>query len=156
MKKAILKKGKMSVRKRAASPASTARRATRTRTNTRTPQKTSGAAQKEKKVTRPWGGYQIIEKRKDYWIKKLFVTKGQRTSLQSHNHRAEVWVVLRGKVRAQIGTKETVFSVGDMCRVKQGEKHRIYGVTDAVVLEAAFGKPLEGDIIRYKDDYNRV
>ena len=110
----------------------------------------------DKKVKRPWGGYEIVEKKNDYWVKKLYVAENGRTSLQSHAHREEVWVVLRGKIRAVHGNKETMLTVGDMLCVPQGEKHRLCGVTDAIVLEAAFGKPREGDITRYDDDYGRV
>lgn len=113
----------------------------------------------DKKVTRPWGGYEIIEKNNTYWIKKLYVSKDKRTSLQSHKQREEVWTVLRGTVKAthgKDGKKRAVLSVGDMIRVPQGEVHRLYGVTNAVVLETAFGRPLEGDITRYEDDYGRA
>ena len=108
------------------------------------------------KIKRPWGGYAIIEKKGSYWIKKLFVAKGKQTSLQSHAKREEVWIVLQGKIRATHGTKHSVLSVGEIIKVRCGEKHRLYGVTDAIVLEAAFGAPRERDIVRYADDYGRV
>ena len=82
-----------------------------------------------KKVVRPWGGYEIIEKKNNHWVKKLFVTEAEQTSLQSHNHRK----VLKGKVRATCGNKTSDLSVGDSFHVGQGERHRLYGVTNAVV-----------------------
>ncbi len=96
-----------------------------------------------------------MEKRDYYWVKKLFVTKGEQTSLQSHADREEFWLVLQGTVRALKGGKATVLSAGETCHIQQGEKHRLSGVTDGVVLEVALGKPRENDIIRYEDDYNR-
>ena len=58
-----------------------------------------------------------------------FVTEAEQTSLQSHNHRK----VLKGKVRATCGNKTSDLSVGDSFHVGQGERHRLYGVTNAVV-----------------------
>ena len=118
--------------------------------------KTKKTTTKSKKSIRPWGGYEVIEKKDAYWIKKLFITKGEQTSLQSHNNRKEVWVVVQGKVRAIHGNKAVDLSVSDILNVKEEEKHRLYGITDAVVLEVAFGKPRETDITRYDDDYGRV
>ena len=111
---------------------------------------------KTEKVFRPWGGYEIIEKKDTYWIKKLYITPGEQTSLQSHNNRSEVWVVLRGVVRAYKNGVPSVLRVGDVLILKEREKHRLQGVEDAIVLEAALGRPRERDIIRHQDDYGRV
>ena len=98
-----------------------------------------------------------MEKKTGYWIKKLFVTAGERTSLQSHRKREEVWVVLRGKVRVHIGAESLIMKVGTSCRVPKRTKHRITGIApESVLLEVGLGDPLEGDIIRYEDDYGRI
>ena len=108
------------------------------------------------RATRPWGGYEVIEQKDGYWVKKLFVTRGEQTSLQSHAEREEVWIVLQGEILATHGTAQSSLSVGEVLRVGRGEKHRLHGITDSVVLEVAFGNPREEDIIRYEDDYGRV
>ena len=98
-----------------------------------------------------------MEKRQGYWIKKLFVTGKERTSLQSHKKREEIWVVLRGKVRVHIGAETKVLAVGAFCHVPKKSKHRITGIApESVLLEVALGNPLEGDIVRYEDDYGRT
>lgn len=106
-------------------------------------------------VQKPWGSYEIIEKKPTYWIKKLFVKKGEVLSLQSHNERSEVWIVLIGTIKAQKNTATYTLKEGESITIKKKEKHRIIGVTDACVLEAAFGRPKERDIIRYEDKYGR-
>ena len=107
-------------------------------------------------VVRPWGGYTILKKTKTYWVKKLFINKNARLSLQSHQHRDEIWYVLSGEIKAQIGNKVNNAKVGDIIYVPKQKKHRIIGVTQAYVLEVAFEKVLERDIVRYEDDYGRA
>jgi len=41
-------------------------------------------------------------------------------------------------------------------KINKGEKHRILGLEKSCVMEAAFGRPRERDIIRYKDKYGRI
>lgn len=77
-------------------------------------------------------------------------------SLQSHKNRYEIWVVLKGKIRAQKGRDSFALRQGEYLKINKEVKHRMVGLTDAVVLEAAFGKPEERDIIRYEDKYGRI
>lgn len=107
-------------------------------------------------VRRPWGGFEVVEQRSNYWLKKLYVKAGEAFSLQSHKHRLEIWVVLKGRIKAVKGKRSLILKVGDSIAILPKEKHRILGVTDACIFEAAFGKPLENDIIRYEDKYGRV
>lgn len=108
------------------------------------------------KIKRPWGGYTILKKTKNHWLKKLFVNKNARLSLQSHRYRDEIWYILSGKIKAQVGARQTILSVGDFIFVPKNKKHRITGISQACILEVAFGKTLEKDIIRYADDYGRL
>lgn len=108
-------------------------------------------------VKKPWGGYQVLEEHPGYWLKKLFIEKGEQISLQSHNNRSEIWVVLEGKIRVQKDNDFYILQKGGyiLIKIDKKEKHRIYGLTKATVLEVAFGQPTEEDIIRYKDKYGR-
>lgn len=109
-----------------------------------------------KLIKRPWGGYAVLEKRRNYWLKKLFVKRGAQLSLQSHKKRYEMWIVLEGKIRAQKGGASFVVRGGEYIKINKNERHRISGLADSVVLEAAFGQPKERDIIRYEDMYGRI
>ena len=106
-------------------------------------------------TVRPWGGYTVLKKTKTMWIKKLYLRKNQRLSLQSHALRNEVWFVLSGIAIIQIGKKQTRAQPGDTFFVPKNTKHRISGITRACILEVAFGKVVEKDIVRYEDDYGR-
>ncbi|MDP3004340.1 MAG: hypothetical protein Q8N43_02450 [Candidatus Azambacteria bacterium] len=107
-------------------------------------------------VKKPWGGYLILERRSSYWLKNLLVNKGEQLSLQSHRNRYEIWVILHGKVRVQKGSVFSVLQKGEYLKINKKENHRIYGLTNARVLEVAFGQLKEGDIIRYEDKYGRI
>jgi len=107
-------------------------------------------------IKRPWGGYVILKKMKNYWVKKLYVHPKARLSLQSHHYREEVWYILQGMIIAQIGSKKHHGKEGDFFIIPKKKKHRIIGVKKAVILEVAFGKTLETDIVRYEDDYGRA
>lgn len=107
-------------------------------------------------ITRPWGGYIFLKKSRIFWIKKLFLNKNARTSLQSHKSRNEVWIVSSGIVITQIGAKKHKAKKGDIFFIAKQKKHRLTGLTNACVLEIAFGKVSEKDIIRYEDDYGRI
>ena len=107
-------------------------------------------------VVKPWGEYIVLEQKENYWIKKIFVKKGARLSLQSHRGRSEVWVVLSGEVEAVQGDTRFVLNAGESITIEKNEKHRIAGLEDSWVLEAAFGELSEDDIIRYEDDYGRT
>ncbi len=107
------------------------------------------------KIHRPWGGYTILKKAPKYWVKKLFVNAKARLSLQSHKFRNEIWYVCSGEIFVQTGNTKKKGKAGDVFFIPKRAKHRIMGIKDACVLEVAFGKVLERDIIRFKDDYGR-
>jgi len=97
-----------------------------------------------------------LEKYPSYWLKKLFIDKGELLSLQSHKNRYEVWIVLRGKIRIRKNGTFLNLQKGEHIKINRKEKHRIYGLTNASILEAAFGRAREKDIIRYEDEYGRI
>ena len=52
---------------------------------------------------RPWGWYKNIEEKDGYKVKVICVNIGQKLSLQSHNHRSEHWVIVKGQAKVQVG-----------------------------------------------------
>ena len=111
---------------------------------------------KNKTILRPWGKYVILEKKRGYWIKKLFVRQGERLSLQSHKGRFEVWIVLSGRIEVIKENSHLLLIEGEFLKINKKEKHRITGLKDSWILETAFGQMRENDIIRFKDDYGRI
>lgn len=107
-------------------------------------------------VVRPWGRYIVLEKKAGYWIKKLFVRKGAMLSLQRHRDRREIWIVLSGRVRVTMGNARRTLGAGACVRIAKREKHRITGLQPSWILEVAFGRARERDILRLDDLYGRI
>ena len=110
--------------------------------------------------TRPWGEFHILHDGNDCKIKRLVVNPRKRLSLQSHQKRKEVWVVLQGKGKAQKGEEVVDLSIGTVVVIEKEEKHRLINDQEQGTLELIevqtgeyFG---EDDIVRYEDDFHRV
>lgn len=136
---------------------------------------------------RPWGGFFVIEESQAQLFanqyfegldvttltisgklspKLLLVAPGKRLSWQYHNRRAEIWRVVKGEAGIvhsnsnEEGPLE-ILTEGSVITLKQGERHRLVGLTDwAVIAEIwqhtdALNPSDEEDIIRLQDDFGR-
>ncbi|CAN5893153.1 hypothetical protein BH11BAC4_BH11BAC4_05060 [soil metagenome] len=139
-------------------------------------------------MKRPWGGFFVIaEADSDKFIthffpeidhkdlidgaklspKILLVEPGKKLSWQYHHRRAEIWKLIQGK--AAVATSDTdtekqmvTLNIGDIVKLKQGERHRLIGLDDewGVVAEIWMHTDQENpsdeeDIIRLQDDFGR-
>jgi mannose-1-phosphate guanylyltransferase / mannose-6-phosphate isomerase len=114
--------------------------------------------QLHRKVDRPWGSYDPIDSGPSYQVKHITVRPGGRLSLQKHRHRAEHWVVVRG--RARVTCEDRVFDLepNQSTYIPLGAVHRLENpFTDPVhLIEVQSGDYLgEDDIIRIEDVYGR-
>jgi mannose-1-phosphate guanylyltransferase/mannose-6-phosphate isomerase len=108
---------------------------------------------------RPWGWYESVAVRDGFQVKQIVVSPHQALSLQSHNHRAEHWIILSGNGRITIDEKVQDVGSGGYVFIPQGAIHRLENVTDepVVMVEVQTGSYLgEDDIIRYSDRYERA
>jgi mannose-1-phosphate guanylyltransferase/mannose-6-phosphate isomerase len=111
-----------------------------------------------RQVFRPWGSYDSLENQDGFQVKRLIVNPGAVLSLQKHAHRAEHWVVVRGKAR--ITKNDDVFDLGvnESTYIAIGDVHRIANPFDEPVhiIEVQCGDYLgEDDIVRLEDNYGR-
>ena len=114
---------------------------------------------KTEKESRPWGSYYTLIKEDNILVKVIVVDKKSRLSLQSHESRSEIWLVVNGSGKAYFAGSEKEISIGDIITIGIKEKHRIINDTDSelYILEIQHGSCIdENDIIRYEDDYKRV
>ncbi len=136
---------------------------------------------------RPWGGFFVIDEIQAIKFagkyfpgeniselkitqklspKILMVAPDMRLSWQYHHRRAEIWKCIQGSVG--VVTSDTdeeqqqhTLQVGDIIKLKQGERHRLTGLDDwGVVAEIwqhtnAAHPSDEDDIVRVQDDFNR-
>ena len=107
---------------------------------------------------RPWGWFEELVSGPGFKVKLITVHPRGVLSLQSHEHRAEHWVVVEGVASVTIGNKTVELSANQSAYVPTGEVHRLEnnGQTDAVLIEVQTGPYLgEDDIVRYEDAYAR-
>ena len=136
---------------------------------------------------RPWGGFFVIEENKapgflDTYFsalnkddilaqnklspKILIVEAGKRLSWQYHFRRAEVWKIIGGTVgivRSENDEEKSLetFNTGDIIKLKQGERHRLVGLSDWGIIAEIWqhidkeNPSDEEDIVRLSDDFGR-
>jgi mannose-6-phosphate isomerase-like protein (cupin superfamily) len=110
------------------------------------------------KESRPWGWYEVLHDG-DYKIKRILVRPQNRLSLQSHVHRCEHWVVVRGQGKAVRDDDIIPLFCGKVVVIEKGQKHRLVNdsADDLEIVEIQTGDYFgEDDITRYEDDFGRA
>ena len=108
---------------------------------------------------RPWGTYEVLTESDGYKVKRITVVPGGRLSLQSHQHRAEHWVVVTGIATVTVGENVREVTMNEHVHIPLQAKHRLENYTDdpVVLIEVQTGPYLgEDDIMRYEDIYGRI
>lgn len=109
------------------------------------------------RVIRPWGWYEALGSGEGYQVKRLWIQRGCRISLQRHRYRCEHWVVVAGDGELQVGDSTISATPGTSLFIPQGELHRATaGQLDMLIVEVQRGDWLsEDDIERLADDFGR-
>lgn len=112
-------------------------------------------------VNKPWGGYLVIqgEDHIGFKVKRIIVNPNKKLSLQSHKHRSEHWVIIKGQGKVQVGDDLLQLHKNQSVYIPKGVLHRIENNSNEILefIETQIGDYLgEDDIIRYSDDYGRV
>lgn len=116
-------------------------------------------ATEHKFENRPWGGFQVLSDEKEFKTKRITIDPGARLSYQSHQQRAEHWVVISGLAEVTLNEKIIELKPGQSIDIPQGAKHRVRnpGTQPLILVEIQTGTYFgEDDIVRYQDDYNRM
>ena len=111
-----------------------------------------------REVHRPWGSYDSIDADDGFQVKRIKVKPGARLSLQSHKHRAEHWIVVRGTARVTRDNDVFELHANQSTYIPLGAKHRLEnpGTEMLELIEVQSGGYLgEDDIVRYEDVYGR-
>jgi mannose-6-phosphate isomerase len=105
---------------------------------------------------RPWGRFRRYTHGEESTVKLITVDAGQELSLQRHQHRDELWIVLDPGLRVRLGDEVVEAVPGDEFFIPRGTLHRVSGgETPARFVEVAFGRFDEQDIERVDDRYGR-
>ena len=112
-----------------------------------------------KKVYRPWGWYDTLDIGSNFQVKRIHVKPYGKLSLQSHENRAEHWVVIQGRALVFIDGETSTVEKNQSVYVPINAKHSLQNADKNACLELIevqsgtyFG---EDDIIRYEDIYGR-
>jgi mannose-1-phosphate guanylyltransferase/mannose-1-phosphate guanylyltransferase/mannose-6-phosphate isomerase len=107
---------------------------------------------------RPWGWFDSLVIGERFQVKRIIVKPGAALSLQSHQHRAEHWIVVEGTAKVTIGDKVKLVTENQSVYIPLGTIHRLENPnkTPMILIEVQTGSYLgEDDIIRYEDIYAR-
>ncbi len=111
-----------------------------------------------RKVFRPWGYYNTIEKESNWQIKEILVKPYSSLSLQKHKFRSEHWIILKGEAKIEINNEKITLKENQSTFIPAGAKHRLSNnqETSLRLIEVQSGSYLgEDDIYRYDDNYGR-
>jgi len=108
------------------------------------------------RTEKPWGGFIQYVLNQPVTVKILDIRAGEQVSYQYHHHRSELWIPLDEgaclKIEGEIQRPKPMEPVF----IPQGAKHQLIGESrDYRVLEIAFGRFDEEDIVRLSDKYGR-
>jgi cytidyltransferase-like protein len=110
-------------------------------------------------VKKPWGKYLTFEQGDGYLVKRINVDAGESLSLQSHEHRTELWVVVKGEATVTLDGQKKIHNKGECIFIPLKSKHRLENMSKdpLELIEVQFGDILsEEDIIRFEDIYGRI
>lgn len=111
-----------------------------------------------RKVARPWGTFEGIDRGDRYQVKRITVKPGAQLSLQYHHHRAEHWIVVKGIAKVTRGEETFLLRENESTYIPLGAVHRMEnpGKTMLELIEVQSGSYLgEDDIVRVEDVYGR-
>ncbi|MEO1109740.1 MAG: mannose-1-phosphate guanylyltransferase/mannose-6-phosphate isomerase [Pseudomonadota bacterium] len=122
--------------------------------------KAKGARQAESLPVdhRPWGWFESLVIDDRFQVKRIHVNPGAALSLQSHHHRSEHWIVVKGTAKVTIDDEVQLVSENQSVYIPLGAVHRMEnpGKVPMVLIEVQTGSYLgEDDIVRYEDIYAR-
>jgi len=112
----------------------------------------------DKEVHRPRGKYESLFESPVCQVKIITVSPFQKLSVQSHKHRSEHWVVVKGKAMVQIGDEEFLLNENESTYIKVGDIHSLHNPfeEELELIEVQTGTYFgEDDIVRYDDIYGR-
>ena len=111
-----------------------------------------------RKVFRPWGFYDSVDRGTRFLVKHIVVNPGASLSLQMHHHRAEHWIVVRGTAKVTRDDSTYLVTENESTFIPLGRKHRLEnpGRVPLEMIEVQSGSYLgEDDIVRFEDVYGR-
>jgi len=111
-----------------------------------------------RRVYRPWGSYETVDCADRFKVKRITVNPGAALSLQKLNHRAEHWIVVKGRALVTVEEQQITLHEDQSTYIPVGSFHRLENPCDVPLdlIEVQTGSYLgEDDIVRVDDRYGR-
>jgi mannose-1-phosphate guanylyltransferase/mannose-6-phosphate isomerase len=111
-----------------------------------------------KEVHRPWGSYRVLCESERFKVKRIYVKPLQELSLQKHQHRAEHWIVVRGRATIINNEETVILNENESTYISKGHVHKLMNRESGVleIIEVQSGDYVdEDDIERISDKYLR-
>ena len=108
---------------------------------------------------RPWGHFRTVDSGAGFSVLHLWLDPGGKTSLKTHAHRSESWLVLGGVAKITTGSSTRLVPAGESVSIPAGEMHRLENPGSEVleVIEVAIGRRVgEDGVTRHSDVHGRT
>ena len=105
-------------------------------------------------ISKPWGYEEVLLEAENYVVLRMFIRKGEETSLHKHIKRDEYFIVVRGRGFLVRGGVRVPIKEWDVISMRRGELHKWVACEDLEVIEVTT-QPLS-DLVRVKDKYGRA
>ena len=89
-----------------------------------------------------WGTYKVLDVEEESLTIKVTLKAGQRMNYHSHEHRDEVWTIIKGSGKTIVDGMEQKVSAGDVITMDAGCKHTIIADTELQIIEVQIGKEI--------------
>jgi len=103
---------------------------------------------------KPWGREEWLVLNDKYCLKRLYVDKDNRLSLQYHEKKTETMILESGLCDLVLNDQKILMNVGTAYTIKPKDVHRLVSYSDTVILEVS--TPEVHDVVRCQDDYGRT
>ena len=110
-------------------------------------------------IQKPWGSFTTLHEEKGFKVKKISINPGAKLSLQLHKHRAEHWIVVKGRAKITVDGIVDLYKENDSVYIPVSARHRAENCESTLleIIEVQCGEYLgEDDIARIEDIYGRV
>lgn len=101
------------------------------------------------KITQPvmyaeksWGSYQVMDIEAESLTIKITLKAGNRMNYHSHQHRDEIWNIIRGEGYTIVDGMKQHVQPGDVITIAAGCRHTIIADTELKVIEVQLGKEI--------------
>ena len=103
---------------------------------------------------KPWGREEWLVLNDKYCLKRLYVDKDKRISLQYHEVKKETMILESGICDLILNDQKILMNIGTAYTIQPKDVHRLVAYSDSVILEVS--TPEVDDVVRCQDDHGRA